>query len=102
MNSALKKIMIEHSTSIDRTALENDFCSNTMDNLGNGIHETDHGSHPDDDQWEDRMLKCRERNREHAKKTRLRKKVGIDGMKQRLLQLQTEVNIYYRTFYEMK
>ncbi len=43
------------------------------------------------DQWEDRILKCRERNREHAKRTRLRKKVGLDGMKQRLLQLQNEV-----------
>lgn len=36
--------------------------------------------------------KSRERNREHAKKTRLRKKVLLEGMKGKLVQLQSEVN----------
>lgn len=52
----------------------------------------DNSDNKNPDQWEDRMSKCRERNREHAKKTRLRKKMGLDGMKGRLLELQTEVN----------
>jgi len=40
---------------------------------------------------QDRQERSRERNREHAKKTRLRKKVLIEGMKDRLLDLQNEV-----------
>lgn len=40
---------------------------------------------------EEKMEKSRERNREHAKRTRLRKKAVIEGMKERLLALQTEV-----------
>ena len=55
------------------------------------VEEYDESNGKNPDQWEDRMSKCRERNREHAKKTRLRKKVGLDGMKQRLLDLQNEV-----------
>lgn len=39
---------------------------------------------------DDIVEKHRERNREHAKKTRLRKKALIDGMKGRLLELQRE------------
>ena len=35
--------------------------------------------------------KARERNREHAKKTRLRKKASLEGLKARLLELQAEV-----------
>lgn len=38
-----------------------------------------------------RIEKSRERNREHAKRTRLRKKALIEGMKGRLLELQQEV-----------
>lgn len=55
--------------------------------------DNNHESNKNPDQWEDRMSKCRERNREHAKKTRLRKKMGLDGMKGRLLELQTEVSL---------
>jgi len=40
---------------------------------------------------EERVEKSRERNREHAKRTRLRKKQMIEGMKGRLLELQNEV-----------
>ena len=36
------------------------------------------------------MEKHRERNREHAKRTRLRKKVAMNGMKSKLLELQRE------------
>lgn len=42
---------------------------------------------------EDKMEKSRERNREHAKRTRLRKKVAIESMKDRLIELQNEVRI---------
>jgi hypothetical protein len=41
---------------------------------------------------EERAEKNRERNREHAKRTRLRKKDMIEGMKMRLLELQREVS----------
>ena len=37
-----------------------------------------------------KIEKNRERNREHAKRTRLRKKVVLDGMKSKLLELQRE------------
>ena len=40
----------------------------------------------------------RERNREHAKKTRLRKKEMMETMKARLLDLQREVRIYTNCF----
>lgn len=40
---------------------------------------------------EDRIEKSRERNREHAKKTRLRKKIMLETLKARLLELQAEV-----------
>ena len=39
------------------------------------------------------LEKTRERNREHAKKTRLRKKALLENMKGRLLELQNEVFI---------
>lgn len=38
----------------------------------------------------EKIVKFRERNREHAKNTRLRKKVAMDGMKTKLLELQHE------------
>lgn len=41
---------------------------------------------------EERAEKNRERNREHAKRTRLRKKEMIEGMKMKLLELQREVS----------
>jgi len=39
--------------------------------------------------------KNRMRNREHAKRTRLRKKEMMDGMKQHLIELQKEVNYFF-------
>jgi hypothetical protein len=46
----------------------------------------------DDDEAPDlKTLKSRARNREHAKRTRLRKKAVLDIMKERLLDLQNEV-----------
>ena len=42
---------------------------------------------------EERVEKSRERNREHAKRTRLRKKAVIEAMKGKLLELQKEVRI---------
>lgn len=42
----------------------------------------------------ERVLASRERNREHAKKTRLRKKALLEGMKTRLLELQKEVRAW--------
>lgn len=41
---------------------------------------------------DDRNEKCRERNREHAKRTRLRKKVMLESLKSRLLELQAEAS----------
>jgi hypothetical protein len=46
----------------------------------------------DDDAVGQRADKNRERNREHAKRTRLRKKEMIEGLKMRLLELQREVS----------
>jgi hypothetical protein len=44
---------------------------------------------------EDRTQKSRERNREHAKRTRLRKKAVLEVMKDKLLSLQNEVGILF-------
>lgn len=54
-----------------------------------------------DEASEDKAERNRERNREHAKRTRLRKKEMIEGMKARLLDLQREVSSYllYRSCY---
>jgi hypothetical protein len=41
---------------------------------------------------EDKAERTRVRNREHARKTRLRKKDTLEGMKMRVLELQREVN----------
>ena len=43
---------------------------------------------------EERVERSRERNREHAKRTRLRKKAVIEAMKGKLLSLQKEVNCF--------
>jgi len=58
------------------------------------LQEMTAGSKQDIDN-DDRMEKSRERNREHAKKTRLRKKAQIEGMKERLLELQNEVRLAF-------
>lgn len=47
---------------------------------------------------DDSVEKNRERNREHAKRTRLRKKVMLEGMKERLLFLQNQVSSYLECF----
>ena len=39
----------------------------------------------------EKVEKNRERNREHAKRTRMRKKAILEGMKGRLVELQSEV-----------
>lgn len=39
----------------------------------------------------EKVEKGRERNREHAKRTRLRKKAVLEGMKGKLMELQNEV-----------
>ena len=41
----------------------------------------------------EKVEKGRERNREHAKRTRLRKKAVLEGMKGKLMELQKEVRI---------
>ena len=46
----------------------------------------------DCDEQEDKIEKSRERNREHAKKTRLRKKAHVEHLKERVLELQIEVS----------
>ena len=40
----------------------------------------------------EKVEKGRERNREHAKRTRLRKKAVLEGMKGKLMELQNEVS----------
>jgi hypothetical protein len=62
----------------------------TLKDLNIASETNDHS--PFRDEWEDRILKSRERNREHAKKTRLRKKMSLDAMKLRLSVLQDEVS----------
>lgn len=52
--------------------------------------ETDGRASTEMGDTDDIVEKHRERNREHAKRTRLRKKALIDGMKGRLLELQKE------------
>lgn len=49
--------------------------------------------------YDDKSLKCKERNREHAKKTRLRKKAHLDILKARLVELQQEVPINVKCNY---
>jgi len=49
---------------------------------------------------DERIEKSRERNREHAKRTRLRKKALIEGMKGKLLDLQTEAAKLQQLFEE--
>lgn len=44
-----------------------------------------------DDDPDTKVQRSRERNREHAKRTRLRKKAVLEIMKDRLLELQNEV-----------
>jgi len=80
-------------SSYDNNQNNNQSPRNHNDNEDNN-NNNNNNKNGNPDQWEDRMSKCRERNREHAKKTRLRKKMGLDGMKGKLLELQTEVCIY--------
>ena len=52
-----------------------------------------------DDGPADTAAALRERNRKHAKKTRLRKKEMLEGMKDRLLELQIEVRPFISVTY---
>jgi hypothetical protein len=69
---------------IDKDAIlqseEKNMDQNNSDHVDNGLES-----------MEIKAEKNRERNREHAKRTRLRKKEMIEGMKMRLLELQREV-----------
>ncbi|RYH09007.1 bZIP transcription factor, partial [archaeon] len=56
--------------------------------VGSDTHDSDE---PLTENPENKAERNRERNREHAKRTRLRKKEMIEGMKVRLLELQREV-----------
>lgn len=51
---------------------------------------------------EEKLERSREKNREHAKRTRLRKKEMLEGMKMRLLELQREAIRLEETFEESK
>lgn len=59
--------------------------------LGKDIPKSQEPEFEDQDNLEEKLIRNRERNREHAKRTRLRKKEMIEGMKMRLLELQREV-----------
>ena len=84
----------------DETSDDNDKRDGSWDSKDEIIvAQTDNSVDSPSEIWdmENLIEKHRERNREHAKKTRLRKKALIDGMKLRLLELQNEViNIYER------
>lgn len=54
-------------------------------------HENNKNQHRDLD-FASSIEKTRERNREHAKKTRLRKKASLEGLKARLIELQLEAS----------
>eukprot|EP01036_Dinobryon_divergens_P024767 gene24767-33244_t len=54
------------------------------------IHSPDLAEDVNLESLDDSVEKNRERNREHAKRTRLRKKVMLEGMKERLLFLQNQ------------
>jgi hypothetical protein len=70
--------------------------------LGKDIPKSQEPEFEDQDNLEEKLIRNRERNREHAKRTRLRKKEMIEGMKMRLLELQREVcyilskSLYFR------
>jgi hypothetical protein len=66
--------------------------SKEQNNLNTNFEETHHS--------DERIEKSRERNREHAKRTRLRKKALIEGMKGKLLDLQTEAAKLQQLFEE--
>jgi hypothetical protein len=51
------------------------------------------------DTLEEKLNRTRERNREHARRTRIRKKEMIENMKMRLLELQREVQYCFSTLF---
>lgn len=61
-------------------------------NTGNEISDYDlkQASTPDQDDVEDRLARSRERNREHARRTRLRKKAQLQALQARMQDLQNE------------
>ena len=61
--------------------IKDENCQNDDDNCGM----------EDENLVVEKVEKGRERNREHAKRTRLRKKAVLEGMKGKLMELQNEV-----------
>lgn len=76
-------------TELDTVDLESEFSMDKTEN-NPSLSSVDIPSDPEQS-IENKLEKNRERNREHAKRTRLRKKEMIEGMKMRLLELQREV-----------
>ena len=76
-----------------------------LNNINNEAFLREDDDHSEQDNAEsidgctdDRIEKSRERNREHAKKTRLRKKAMLETLKTRLVELQNEVNYLIKIF----
>mmetsp|Transcript_12173 Transcript_12173/g.11008 ORF Transcript_12173/g.11008 Transcript_12173/m.11008 type:complete len:336 (-) Transcript_12173:223-1230(-) len=63
-------------------------------------YQPNDGDKSDDINNIERIEKSRERNREHAKKTRLRKKIMLEGLKNRLLELQNEATRLQQAYEE--
>lgn len=79
-------------SAVDREDLDDS--SSVEDGFGGDLEgQLGHGENSDH-----KAEKNRERNREHAKRTRQRKKEMIEGMKIRLLELQREVIIRLTKF----
>lgn len=72
---------------LKRRLEDNGSCIATNDRYNSSAEDECSGDENSSDRWE----KNKERNREHAKKTRLRKKNMIEGLKKRLLEVQREV-----------
>ena len=69
-----------------------DIATQDDENVGPSVHDNEYENYANDDAAdESRLDKSRERNREHARRTRLRKKALMENMKTRLLDLQKEV-----------
>lgn len=97
MSSESSKAYFGVHSEKDETRYQSDPDNGSGDNHSEGDHENfvDKNSYDRSSENEgsndDRNEKCRERNREHAKRTRLRKKVMLESLKSRLLELQAEV-----------
>lgn len=63
-------------------------------------HEEDDSSSDSDDDEERRVAKSRERNREHARKTRLRKKAQLEALQSRVKGLRAEAEVLNQSLEE--